>query len=154
MTAFDAVATGWPGDRVSIPLPFDPDAEWGAKPTHRVTGTVNGSRVRGPLARDGDGRSVLLVGAGWRRECGIAPGDGVHVELVPEGPQRGALAPDVDAALAASPEAAAFWDGLATFYKKGYLRWVDATTRKPDLRAARIAEMVGLLAEGKKERPK
>ena len=35
-----------------------------------------------------------------------------------------------------------------------YLRWIDATTRRPDVRAARIAEVVGLLSAGVKERPK
>lgn len=37
---------------------------------------------------------------------------------------------------------------------KAYLRWIDATTRRPDLRAARIAEVTGLLAAGIKERPR
>ncbi len=40
------------------------------------------------------------------------------------------------------------------FYRKAYLRWIDSTTRRPDLRAARIAEVVGLLAAGVKERPR
>ena len=38
--------------------------------------------------------------------------------------------------------------------RKAYLRWIDATTRRPDLRAARIAEVAGLLAAGVKERPR
>lgn len=37
---------------------------------------------------------------------------------------------------------------------KAYLRWIDATTSRPDLRAARIAEVVDLLAAGLKERPR
>jgi Bacteriocin-protection, YdeI or OmpD-Associated len=40
------------------------------------------------------------------------------------------------------------------FYRKAYLCWIDATTRRPDLRAARIAEVVGLLAGGIKQRPR
>jgi hypothetical protein len=31
-------------------------------------------------------------------------------------------------------------------YRKAYLRWIDTTARRPDLRAARIAEVVDLLA--------
>ena len=85
---------------------------------------------------------------------GIAIGDEVMVELAPEGPQRGDLANDVANALAANPAAGAFFDTLAQFYRKAYLRWIDATTRRPDLRAARIAEVVGLLAAGVKERPR
>jgi Bacteriocin-protection, YdeI or OmpD-Associated len=48
--------------------------------------------------------------------------------------------------------AAAFFDTLAQFYRKAYLRYIDATTRRPDLRAAHIAEVVDLLAAGVKER--
>ena len=78
----------------------------------------------------------------------VAIGDEVTVELAPEGPQRGDLADDIAAALAADPAAGAFFDTLAQFYRKAYLRWIDSTTRRPDLRAARIAEVVGLLAAG------
>ena len=39
-------------------------------------------------------------------------------------------------------------------FRKAYLRWIDATSRRPDLRAARIAEVVELLAAGVKERPR
>ena len=56
--------------------------------------------------------------------------------------------------LAANPAAGAFFDTLAQFYQKAYLRWIDATTRRPDVRAARIAEVVDLLAAGVKERPR
>ncbi len=56
------------------------------------------------------------------------------------------------AALDARPEARAFFESLATFYRRGYLRWVDATTRRPDVRAARIAEMVELLAARHQQR--
>ena len=58
------------------------------------------------------------------------------------------------AALEADPAAAAFFDTLAQFYRKAYLRWIDGTTRRPDLRAARIAEVVDLLAAGIKQRPR
>ena len=51
-------------------------------------------------------------------------------------------------------DAAAFFDTLAQFYRKAYLRWIDATTRRPELRAARIAEVVDLLAAEIKQRPR
>jgi len=76
------------------------------------------------------------------------------VVLEPEGPQREQLAPDVAAALEAAPEAAAFFDSLAQFYTRAYLRWIDATKRRPELRAARIAEMIELLKAGHKQRPR
>jgi uncharacterized protein YdeI (YjbR/CyaY-like superfamily) len=90
----------------------------------------------------------------WMRDAGVAAGDDVLVELAPEGPQRGDLAGDIAAALEANPPAAAFFDTLAQFYRKAYLRWIDGTARRPDLRAARIAEVVDLLAAGIKQRPR
>jgi uncharacterized protein YdeI (YjbR/CyaY-like superfamily) len=76
------------------------------------------------------------------------------VVLEPEGPQRDGLSHDVAAAFAASPPAGEFFDSLAQFYRKAYLRWVDSTKRSPELRAARIAEMVTLLESGQKQRPR
>ena len=58
------------------------------------------------------------------------------------------------AALDASPAAGAFFDSLAQFYRTAYLRWIDATKRRPDVRATRIAEVVWLCKAGIKERPR
>jgi hypothetical protein len=150
---FTAVVAAGPGGRAVIVVPFDPDAAWGAKAEHHVNGTVAGRRVRVRLSPGGSGWEFTLSPARVR-DLGLAAGDEVAVELTPEGPQRGDLAEDVTAALAANPAAAAFFDTLAQFYRKAYLRWIDATTRRPDLRAARIAEVVDLLAAGVKERPR
>ncbi len=73
--------------------------------------------------------------------------------LEPEGPQRDDLAADLATALAAEPRAADFFDSLAQFYRRAYLRYIDGTKRRPDVRAARIAEVVDLLAGGVKQRP-
>ena len=83
-------------------------------------------------------RSAARRSSSWRRRVRSA----------------GDLADDIASALAANPAAAAFFDTLAQFYRKAYLRWIDATTRRPELRAARIAEVVDLLAAGIKQRPR
>ncbi len=140
--------------RVFVPVPFDPSGVWGAKPQHHITGTVNGMGVRGVVESLDGGAWGVRLGPAWRRDCGIAPGDQVSVTLEAEGPQRTDLAPDVAAALDADAAAGAFFDSLATFYRTGYLRWIDATKRRPDVRAERVAEMVELLKAGRKERPR
>ncbi|MEU4195492.1 YdeI/OmpD-associated family protein [Kribbella sp. NPDC026611] len=150
---FRAVVAAGPRDRAVIVVPFDPDQTWGAKADHPVGGTIDGRRVRGRLTSTGSGW-VLTVTPLWLRDTGVAIGDEVTVELAPEGPQREDLADDIAAALEADPAAAAFFDTLAQFYRKAYLRWIDATTRRPDLRAARIAEVVNLLAAQTKQRPR
>jgi Bacteriocin-protection, YdeI or OmpD-Associated/Domain of unknown function (DUF1905) len=150
--AFTTIVTTDRRRRVLVPIPFDPDEAWGRKPEHHVAGTVNGMGVRAVVEPLGGGRGILL-GPAWRRGCGIGPGDQVEVVLAPEGPQRSDLAPDVAAALEANPDAGAFFDSLAQFYRRAYLRWIDATKRRPEVRAERIATMVTLLEAGKKERP-
>jgi hypothetical protein len=140
------------GGTLLVPVPFDPDQLWGAKQRHHVAGTVNGARVRAVVERFGDGFGFTL-GEKSPGARGVAPGDQVTVEIAPEGPQPGDLAEDVAAALAADPEAGAFFDSLAQFYRRAYLRWIDATRRRPEQRAVRIAEMVELLRSGAKERP-
>jgi hypothetical protein len=139
--------------RLFVAVPFDPDEVWRPKPQHHVSGTVNGMPVRGVIAAHEDERG-FLIGPAWLRGCGVAPGDELTVVIEPEGPQRDDLPEDVAAALEANPEAGAFFDSLAQFYRREYLRWVEATKRRPDLRAERIAEMVRLLNAGMKERPK
>jgi hypothetical protein len=137
--------------RVFVALPFNPSDTWGKKQRHHIAGTVNGMSIRGPLGSDSE-THFLLLGAAWRRDCGIKPGDAVTVELWPEGPQQETLAADITAALDAEPQAKAFFESLATFYRTGYLRWIDSTKKKPEMRAARIAEMIELLKAGKKQR--
>jgi hypothetical protein len=139
-------------DRLWVPVPFTPDEIWGAKLRHHVAGTINGVAVR-TVIESGDAGPGLTLGPKSPSRMGLTPGDEVTVELAPEGPQRDDLADDIVHALAASPNAAAFFDSLAQFYRRGYLRWIDATKRRPDLRAARIIEMVRLLEAGIKERP-
>jgi hypothetical protein len=150
---FRAVVAAGTGGRAVIAVPFDPDETWGVKAEHPVGGTIDGTRFRGRLLH-GDGVWALTMTPMWLRETETAIGDDVTVELTPEGPQRADLADDIAGALAANPAAAAFFDTLAQFYRKAYLRWIEATKRRPDVRAARIAEVVDLLAAGIKERPR
>ena len=70
---FDVVADGGRG-RVLVPVPFDPDAEWGAKTRHPVGGTINRRRVRGVVELH-DGVHGFVVGVAWLRGCPLAVGD-------------------------------------------------------------------------------
>ncbi len=68
----------------------------------------------------------------------------IDVMLDPDGPQSEALAADISQALNASPEAETFFQCVAPFYRKNFLRWIDQA-RRPETRAARNAEMVTML---------
>lgn len=139
------------GTRTFIALPFDPNEVWGVKQRHHITGVINGCRVRGSLGSD-TSQYFLQLGAAWRRDNDIDVGAEVEVELAPEGPQTDALADDLAEALKNEPEALAFFESLATFYRNGYIRWLDGANRRPEIRKARITELIGLLKAGKKQR--
>jgi len=133
------------GTRAIIAIPFDPDAIWGSRQRHYIAGSVNGCGVRGVLEPSGD-KFVLSLGPAWRRDNGIDVGAEVTVELYPEGPQSEALAPDVSKALAAAPDAKDFFDSLASFYRKNFIRWIESAKR-PQTRATRIDEMIKALED-------
>lgn len=138
------------GSRTYIALPFNPNEVWGVKQRHHITGSVNGCAVRGSLGSDGT-QYFLLLGAAWRGDNGLEAGAKVDVVLSPEGPQSAQLSPDVAAALDSEPEARAFFEALATFYRNTYIKWIESAKR-PETRAARIAEMIKLLKAGKKQK--
>jgi hypothetical protein len=138
------------GSRVFIALPFDPQTVWGTKQRHHIRGTVNGVNIRGSLGSDGE-QYFLLLGAAWRRDCGIEAGATVNVVLEPEGPQQATVAQDIADALAQEPTAAEFFAALPTFYRKNYMRWIESA-KKTETRAARIAGMVDLLKAGKRQK--
>ncbi len=150
---FQATIEGTEKGRAYVCLPFDPADEWGERERYYVAGTINGLKIRGRLDQSGKGH-FLPLGPTWRRCAGLHTGDDVDVVIAEENPPREGLAPDVTAALDDEPEAGRFFDALAGFYRRNYLRWIDATKRRPDVRAARIAEFVVLLKAGRKQRPR
>ncbi len=137
------------GEGIRIDLPFDPNEVWGAKERHYITGTVAGHQVRGLLKFESSG-SFLTLGPAWLRDHPLSEAE-VQVILRPEGPQETDMAPDIVAALDAEPEAKAFFKSLATFYRKGYVNWIESAKR-PETRARRITEAIRLLNDHHRQR--
>ena len=145
---FEAVIEGRPGGAVAVRVPFDPATVWGDKDRHHVTGSIAGCSLRGRLAAQSDS-IYLQLGPAWN--CGrFASGDRVSVELEPEGPQLATLAPDFAAALEAKPDARRFFESLATFYRKGYVRWIEGAKR-PETRQKRLTAATADLAAARAE---
>jgi len=147
---FTAIAEPRRGGGVLIKLPFDPASTWGDRERYDVTGTIDGQKVRGKLRLQAGGH-VLELGPAWHRDTGLTVGAAVVVVLQPEGPQVAAMAADIAAALDAEPSARRFFESLPTFYRKNFMRWIEAAKR-PETRARRIAETVATLQAGRRER--
>ena len=64
------------------------------------------------------------------------------------------MADGIATAFADNPAASAFFDSIAQFYRTAYLRYIGATKRCSEERAARIKAVLDLLTDGAKERPK
>lgn len=128
------------GTSVAVPIPFDPNDTWGPRERHDVTGTVGGHTIRGPLQPDRDG-FMLLLGPAFRRDAQLDLSTDVEVVLSPEGPQLYELSSDFRDAITAVPEARAFFESIPTFYRKNYVRWIEAAKR-PETRTKRITEAV------------
>lgn len=117
---------------------------------HHVSGTVHGCQWRGPITKGPEGY-FLSLGAAWLRDSPSPLEGEIEVSLAPEGPQAEGLAVDFREALDAEPDAKAFFEGLATFYRKGYVNWIG-DAKRPITRSTRIAETVAALKAGKKQR--
>ncbi len=138
------------GSKTILPIPFNPNETWGDKLRHHITGTINGVKFRGPIEFDRS-QFFLSLGAAWCRNAGLEAGEKAEVRISPEGPQLEDLSPDIVGALEGEPQARAFFEALATFYRTGYIKWIEGA-RRPESRAARIGEMIGLLKAGKKQK--
>lgn len=138
------------GGGVAVQLPFDPAEVWGDKDRYDVTGSIGGFKVRGKLSTI-EGQYYLELGPAWCRDPSVAQGARVSVSLSPEGPQVDSMAPDLAEAFEREPEAKRFFESLATFYRKNFMRWIEQAKR-PETRAKRIADTIATLKAGKRER--
>ena len=149
--SFDAVVER-EGKFTYIAIPFSPRETWGARPRFHVNGIINSIPVRGTLGALGQDY-FLRLGAAWLRDCGIEPGDQVTVSLSLEGPQENNLADDIMSALMENENAKTFFNGLPTYYRKNFIRWIESAKRE-ETRMRRIQEMMNLLKAGKREKLK
>jgi hypothetical protein len=147
--SFTVTAEARPRGGITIVLPVDPDEHWAPKERHYVAGRIGGYGMRGVVSRDRD-RWVLAMGPSWCRDPRVGPGNVVDVVLWPEGPQVDELAPDITNALSAAPDARRYFESLATFYRKGFIDWIEVAKR-PETRDRRIAFTVRALREGERE---
>ena len=124
-------------------------------PTRRLVGTMNGEPFRQALqSSKADGFQFLALSKARMAALGLEQGALVEVELSPDPePDRVDLGDELEAALAADPEAKAVWDGLTPGMQRGIAHTVTSA-RRPDTRASRAADTARRLREGTHERLK
>jgi hypothetical protein len=147
---FTTTAEPRPRGGIAIRLPFDPASAWGERDRYYLEGTINQYGMRGVVA-EVDGRPMLQLGPSWCRDPRVGPGATLEVSLQPEGPQLDTIADDLADALNAEPKARHFFESLATFYRKGFVNWVESAKR-PETRATRISQTGAALKAGRRER--
>jgi uncharacterized protein YdeI (YjbR/CyaY-like superfamily) len=98
------------------------------------------------------GRFMIPLSAENREAAGLSAGDEVRVEIALDTAPREMKAPgDLAAALAASPEAEAFFDSLSFSHKRSYVDWIVGA-KKDETRERRVAQAVELLLTKRKQR--
>ncbi len=121
----------------------------GKRPAVRVT--VGGHSYRTTVASMG-GRFLVPLSADNRTAAGVAAGDEVDVEMVADTLPRKIVVPnDLAEALAADPEARAFFDALAYTHRKEWVRWIE-DAKKAETRASRLTDTISSLRAGKRSR--
>ena len=134
-----------------IEVPVDVVETLGGGKRPPVTVTVGGHTYRTTVAPMG-GRYMIPLSSENRTASGLSAGDPVVVEIALDTAPREMKAPDdLAAALAASPEAEAFFDSLSFSHKRSYVDWIVGA-KKDETRQRRVAQAVELLLTKRKQR--
>lgn len=134
-----------------IEVPDDIVAALGSGSRPPVTVTVGGHSYRTTATRM-SGRFLVPLSAENRAAAGVAAGDEVEVDIVPDAAPREVEVPaDLASALAFDDAAQATFDSLSFTHRKEWVRWVEEA-KKPETRATRLAKTVAALHAGQRTR--
>jgi bifunctional DNA-binding transcriptional regulator/antitoxin component of YhaV-PrlF toxin-antitoxin module len=137
------------GGGAFVTIPFDVEQVFGAKRVP-VKATIDGEPYRGSLVRMGGPDHMLIVLKEIREKIGKGPGDEVEVTVEKDDEPRVVQPPpELAAALAADPDAAAHFERLAYSHRREYVKWIEEAKR-PETRAGRVGKAVAMLRDGRK----
>jgi hypothetical protein len=133
-----------------ILIPFNAAEVFGRRGLIPVTGAINGHAFRSSLMPEGEGRHYLAANKTMLAGAKAAAGDTVHLELELDTAERTVdVPPELTAALAPSPQAAAAFARLAYSHQKEYVDWIIGA-KKQETRVARAGKAAEMIAEGKR----
>lgn len=115
-----------------------------------VEGTLNGCAFQATLEPDGQLSHWLRVNAALLSASGAGVGDVVTLEIMPVSAEPEPEVPeDLQAALAARPDARRVWNATTTIARLDWIHWITSA-KQLRTRAKRIGDACEMLASGKK----
>jgi hypothetical protein len=132
-----------------VVLPRDVSTTLPRRGRTSVDVTLNGVAFQATLDPDGQLSHWLRVDAEIREAAGVDFGDVVELAVTPmEREPEPALPPDLQKALAASPEARAAWDDTTTLARLDWIHWMTSA-KQAATRVKRVSAACDMLASGK-----
>src|SRR3954452_1579855 len=137
------------GNNTGIVVPAEAIEQLGAGRRPPVLVDVNAYQYRNTVAVMG-GKHMIGISAAIREATGLGGGDPIRVTLrLAEGPREVDMPPDFAEALAADPEAAAFFTRLSNSLQRYHVDNVNGA-KAAETRRRRIEKAIALFGEGRK----
>jgi hypothetical protein len=145
---FEATIEAGPGGGAFVRLPADAAEIFGTRARFPVLARFNGVAYRGSTMPAGDGTFCVGVTKGVQAEAGASVGDRVAVVVERDPGERTVdVPPDLAAALASHPDAAARFEAMGYTQRKEYSAWI-ASAKKPQTRQRRLDQVIAKIAGG------
>ena len=147
--SFTAQPEEGPGGGISIRLPFDPKEAFG-KARAPVMVTIDQHPAFPTTVMVYSGIAWIGLRKGQIADMGLAAGDPVDVRVeLDDAPREVDVPAELEAALAADPQAKAAYERLSFTHRKEYARWV-AEAKREATKADRAAKTIERLKSGVK----
>ena len=133
-----------------VTLPPAASAELPGRGRVAVQGTINGFPFRSSAFPDGKGSHTIMINAAMREGGGVGPGESARFVVEPASDDVAVEVPaDLEAALGASPEARARFDGVTPKARAEWVAWIESA-KAAATRERRVGQTVERLLAGKK----
>jgi hypothetical protein len=144
-----ATTVAMSANKTGIQVPVEAIERLGAGRRPPVLVNLNGFEYRSTVAVMG-GKYMIGISAAVREACGLQGGDPIRVVLgLADTPREVDVPSDFAEALAADPEAAAFFAGLSNSLQRYHVDHIN-TAKATDTRRRRVEKAIALFREGRK----
>jgi len=124
-----------------VDIPAKLVAQLPGKGYHRVAATLGAIELKCALTPDGDGGYYILVSKKLHQRLGVGIGETFPAEFTLEARDAVDIPAELEAALAAMPEAVPYWEELTPGRKRGFAHMINTAVR-PETRERRAREIL------------